>query len=169
MPRWPTLCALMALLPAGACGPPSERPPARSAEEGGKDDDLGPMLPPVEKQDLTLGQGPEVRRGDHIVVDYRGSLTDGTVFDSSYERGAPLDFTVGGGQVIPGWEIGVVGMRVGGKRRLVIPPHLGYGLAGSPPKIGPDATLVFEVELLEIAQPAAPRSVSPEETPAPAR
>ena len=139
-----------------ACGPPSERPSATAQSEqeqasGGEDaDELPPMLPPLESEDVVVGTGREAQQGDLVAVHYRGALEDGTVFDSSYERGSPLEFAIGDGKVIPGWEIGVAGMKKGGKRKLIIPPHLGYGSAGSPPKIGPDATLHFDVELVDL-------------------
>jgi FKBP-type peptidyl-prolyl cis-trans isomerase len=102
-----------------------------------------------------------VKKGDHVTVHYTGSLADGTVFDSSLDRGTPFDFTAGVGQVIAGWDLGVVGMKKGGKRKLTIPPHLAYGPRGVPPKIPPDATLLFQVEILDVqpgteAPPAAP-------------
>ncbi len=108
------------------------------------------MLPGIEKEDLVVGTGPAVKKGDHVSVHYTGRLLDGTQFDSSLDRGVPFEFVVGDKQVIEGWDDGVVGMKKGGKRKLTIPPHLAYGKTGSPPKIGPDATLVFEIELLDI-------------------
>jgi FKBP-type peptidyl-prolyl cis-trans isomerase len=102
------------------------------------------------KEDEKVGTGPEAKAGDHVVVHYTGRLTDGTKFDSSLDRNEPFDFTLGAGQVIKGWDQGVAGMKKGGKRKLTIPSDLGYGKTGSPPKIPPDATLVFDVELLEI-------------------
>jgi FKBP-type peptidyl-prolyl cis-trans isomerase len=113
------------------------------------------MLPGVEKTDVVVGTGPEAKKGDRVKVHYTGVLLDGTQFDSSVERGVPFEFVIGARQVIEGWEIGVEGMKKGGKRKLKIPPHLAYGRTGSPPKIGPDATLVFDIELLEIV-PAEP-------------
>lgn len=95
------------------------------------------------------GNGPEAKKGDIVEVDYTGKLTDGTVFDSS-EGKAPIGFTLGIGQVIEGWDKGIAGMKVGGSRTLTIPPELAYGESGYPPAIPPDATLVFDVELVSI-------------------
>jgi FKBP-type peptidyl-prolyl cis-trans isomerase len=99
--------------------------------------------------DLELGTGAEAVAGQAVSVNYRGSLTNGKEFDSSYGRG-PFSFRLGGGQVIQGWDEGVAGMKVGGKRKLVIPPDLGYGSRGAGGVIPPDATLIFEVELLKV-------------------
>ena len=99
--------------------------------------------------DLEPGSGAEAVAGQTVTVNYRGSLTNGKEFDSSYGRG-PFSFRLGGGQVIKGWDEGVAGMKVGGKRRLVIPPDLGYGSRGAGGVIPPDATLIFEVELLRV-------------------
>jgi peptidylprolyl isomerase len=99
--------------------------------------------------DLELGSGAEAIAGQTVTVNYRGSLTNGKEFDSSYGRG-PFSFRLGGGQVIQGWDQGVAGMKVGGKRKLVIPPDLGYGSRGAGGVIPPDATLIFEVELLRV-------------------
>jgi FKBP-type peptidyl-prolyl cis-trans isomerase len=101
-------------------------------------------------QDLETGSGAEAAPGQVAVVHYTGWLTDGTKFDSSRDRGQPFSFPIGAGQVIAGWDQGVAGMKVGGRRKLVIPPDLGYGAGGSPPVIPPSATLVFDVELLEV-------------------
>jgi FKBP-type peptidyl-prolyl cis-trans isomerase len=101
-------------------------------------------------QDVTVGQGREATPGSTAVVHYTGWLTDGKKFDSSRDRGTPFDFQIGAGQVIQGWDQGVSGMKAGGKRKLVIPADLGYGAAGAPPVIPPGATLVFDVELLEV-------------------
>jgi FKBP-type peptidyl-prolyl cis-trans isomerase FkpA len=101
-------------------------------------------------EELTLGDGDEARAGQHVSVHYTGWLTDGTKFDSSKDRGDPFDFPLGRGHVIAGWDQGVQGMRVGGKRKLTIPSELGYGARGAGGVIPPNATLVFEVELLAI-------------------
>ncbi len=104
----------------------------------------------LESVDMKVGTGAEAKTGDTVTVHYTGTLTNGTKFDSSLDRGDPFTFTIGAGNVIKGWDDGVVGMKVGGKRKLTIPPALGYGAAGSPPKIPPNATLVFEIELLGV-------------------
>jgi peptidylprolyl isomerase len=102
------------------------------------------------KEDLKVGKGPAAKKGDHVVVHYTGTLTDGTKFDSSRDHGQPFDFTLGQGGVIQGWDQGVPGMKVGGRRKLTIPGALAYGPHGSPPKIPPNATLVFDIELIAI-------------------
>ena len=100
--------------------------------------------------DLTIGTGmEEAKTGDVVVVHYHGWLTNNQLFDSSYLTGDPFGFTLGTGFVIPGWDEGIAGMRVGGKRQLVIPPDLAYGAAGRG-SIPPNSTLIFEVELLSI-------------------
>ncbi len=104
------------------------------------------------KEDIKTGTGPAAKTGDRVKVHYTGTLLDGTKFDSSLDRGEPFEFTLGRGEVIKGWDQGVVGMKKGGKRRLTIPSELAYGKRGMPPKIPPDATLKFEVELKEIVK-----------------
>jgi FKBP-type peptidyl-prolyl cis-trans isomerase len=99
---------------------------------------------------LECGSGSEAIGGTTATVHYVGKLEDGTIFDSSRRRGQPYSFLLGAGKVIPGWDEGVAGMRLGGTRRLVIPPDLAYGEAGFPPTIPKDATLTFEVELLRV-------------------
>ncbi len=102
-------------------------------------------------EDLVVGSGPTAAVGDVVTVNYVGTFTNGAKFDSSYDRGQPYVFRLGVGAVIAGWDQGVPGMRVGGKRRLTIPPSLAYGSAGSPPTIPPNATLIFDIELVSIA------------------
>lgn len=99
---------------------------------------------------ITSGNGPSPKAGDTVTVHYTGWLTDGAKFDSSVDRNDPFTFVLGQGQVIQGWDEGVAAMRVGDKARLTIPPELAYGAAGYPGAIPPNATLIFEVELLSI-------------------
>lgn len=116
---------------------PSEAPPAAEVTE-------------LVIEDITVGTGAEATAGNSVTVHYTGWLTDGTQFDSSLTSGRPFQFALGQGQVIPGWDQGVAGMKVGGTRRLTIPPDLGYGAAGAGGVIPPNATLIFEVQLLSI-------------------
>jgi FKBP-type peptidyl-prolyl cis-trans isomerase len=100
-------------------------------------------------KDLIVGTGPEAKTGSAVGVNYVGALySTGQVFDASWKRKEPFGFTLGQGQVIPGWEKGVVGMHVGGRRELIIPPELAYGAKGSPPRIPPNAPLIFIIDLL---------------------
>lgn len=101
-------------------------------------------------EEVVVGTGAEAVTGKKVGVHYTGWLTDGTKFDSSVDRGSPFSFKLGGGQVIRGWDEGVAGMRIGGKRKLTIPPDLGYGARGAGAVIPPNATLVFDVELLSV-------------------
>jgi FKBP-type peptidyl-prolyl cis-trans isomerase FkpA len=104
----------------------------------------------MEQTDIVVGTGIEATAGKKVVVHYTGTLTDGTKFDSSHDRREPFAFALGAGQVIQGWDRGVAGMKVGGKRKLVIPADLAYGARGFPPVIPPNSTMVFEVELLDV-------------------
>ncbi len=104
----------------------------------------------LQYEDLALGSGTLAEPGMTVSVHYTGWLTDGTKFDSSVDRGQPFGFQLGAGQVIRGWDEGVKGMRIGGKRKLTIPPDLGYGARGAGGVIPPNATLVFDVELLDV-------------------
>jgi peptidylprolyl isomerase len=112
-----------------------------------------PDRPPpteLETTDLVEGTGAEARAGNRVSVHYVGvAYSTGEEFDASYNRGAPLDFPLGAGRVIPGWDQGVVGMKVGGRRKLVIPPHLAYGSRGAGGVIKPNETLIFVVDLVD--------------------
>ncbi|XP_030499998.1 FK506-binding protein 2 [Cannabis sativa] len=99
----------------------------------------------------------KAHKGDQIRVHYKGTLTDGTVFDSSFDRNDPIQFELGSGQVIKGWDQGLLGMCVGEKRKLRIPAKLGYGPQGSPPTIPGGATLIFETELVEVVGKSSPK------------
>ncbi len=111
-------------------------------------------MPPGPKElqitDDVVGTGAEAKSNDNVSVHYTGTLMNGHKFDSSRDKGKPFDFKIGSGQVIKGWDQGVVGMKVGGKRRLAIPSDLGYGAGGHPPDIPPNAGLKFEVELMDL-------------------
>lgn len=129
-------------------------PPAPSGEEMSMPefpeygDDLQALPSGLQYEDVVVGEGAEATSGNPVSVHYAGFLENGEMFDSSITRGEPFNFPLGAGQVIQGWDEGVQGMRVGGKRVLVIPPELGYGEQGYPPVIPGNATLIFEVELL---------------------
>jgi FKBP-type peptidyl-prolyl cis-trans isomerase FkpA len=128
--------------------------------------DPGPAK--LEIIDEVVGKGAAAKAGDTVRVHYTGTLMNGTKFDSSRDRGTPFDFAVGGGAVIKGWDEGVVGMKAGGKRRLVIPQAMAYGEDGRPPEIPPKAGLKFDIELLEInpkdAQPNGGANEPPPES-----
>lgn len=108
------------------------------------------MADQLKIETLKPGNGAEAKSGNTVSVHYVGTLTDGSKFDSSRDRGRPFEFPLGGGRVIKGWDQGVAGMKVGEVRKLTIPPELGYGARGFPPVIPANATLVFEVELIDV-------------------
>jgi FKBP-type peptidyl-prolyl cis-trans isomerase len=149
--------ALMAALAVSGCGSPASTTPSEPANTEAPATQPAPSTPaPAEQatglkiEDTVVGTGAEAKPGDTVTVHYTGYLTDGTKFDSSLDSGQPFQFTIGQGRVIPGWEQGIPGMKVGGKRKLTIPPELGYGAQGAGSDIPPNATLVFEVELLAV-------------------
>ncbi|MDQ2622694.1 MAG: FKBP-type peptidyl-prolyl cis-trans isomerase [Actinomycetota bacterium] len=105
----------------------------------------------LEIEDIKEGTGPAAKAGDTLSMQYVGAIYDtGEEFDASWDRGEPFEFELGSGNVIQGWDQGIEGMKAGGRRKLIIPPDLGYGEAGSPPAIPPNSTLVFVVDLLKI-------------------
>jgi len=122
-----------------------------------------PVTEPVTKlkiEDLVVGAGAEAKVGDTLSMNYTGWLENGAKFDSSLDRGQPFKFVLGHGDVIVGWDRGIVGMKVGGKRRLTVPSSLGYGAGGAGNTIPPNATLIFEVELLDVQGPSPTTSVT---------
>jgi len=136
-----------------ASAEPKQAPPPQPSAEAPKPQAEAQAAPDagsekLESKDLVVGKGPEAKSGDTVTVHYVGTLMDGKEFDASKKHGKPFDFPLGAGRVIKGWDQGVVGMKVGGKRKLVIPPSLAYGARGFPPVIPPSATLNFEIELL---------------------
>ncbi len=125
-----------------------ETPPAEVVTRSPNPEDA--KITKMKKEDVVVGTGAEAIDGKSVTVHYTGTLTDGTKFDSSVDRGTPFTFTLGAGEVIKGWDQGVKGMKVGGKRKLTIPSELGYGERGAPPAIPSNAALIFDVELLEV-------------------
>lgn len=104
----------------------------------------------LQYEEVLVGTGAEAKAGMLVTAHYHGTLTNGQVFDSSVKRNEPFSFRLGAGQVIKGWDEGIAGMKIGGKRRLTIPPELGYGARGAGGVIPPNATLVFDVELVDV-------------------
>ena len=151
--------AMAATLLVGCGGQPAQTSDPAPAEQTAPEtpaeapaETPAPMFEDVTElvtDDVKEGDGAEATDGKTVVVHYTGWLSDGTKFDSSLDRGQPFEFVLGAGNVIPGWEQGVAGMKVGGTRRLTIPPALGYGEQGAGGVIPPNATLLFEVELLQ--------------------
>lgn len=150
---------------SGAGAATTEEPAAPEAtpapEAGGDEKDLeakpavtqptGEPPPGMETRDIVKGDGRTAKEGDRVTVQYVGvAYESGEQFDASWDRGEPFAFTLGAGEVIAGWDEGIAGMKVGGRRELVIPPDLAYGTEGAPPAIGPDETLIFVVDLLEV-------------------
>ena len=160
-----TIAACLALLVAG-CGGGSDSSSSEStasgettAAEASGGEKTKPKVtvpkgaPPkkLEIEEIEAGSGAEAKSGDEVTVQYVGvSYKNGKEFDSSWSRNEPFSFNLGAGEVIPGWDQGVEGMKVGGRRELIIPPSLAYGEAGAPPAIAPNETLVFVIDLLEV-------------------
>ena len=146
------LVLLVALFVLAACGEEAgdeETDAAAPAEQEDCDTSERTTDSGLVIQDIECGSGDEAQSGEAVTVHYVGTLEDGTQFDSSRDRDEPFTFPLGAGQVIPGWDEGVAGMKPGGVRKLTIPPDLAYGPAGRPPVIPPNATLIFEIELIE--------------------
>ena len=153
------LC-LAALVAVAGCGSDSEEPASKSTPEAAatpertKPEITVPKGKPPKKlviKDIEEGTGKPAEPGQQVTVQYVGtSFLNGRQFDASWDRGEPFEFQLGSGSVIPGWDQGVEGMKVGGRRQLVIPPDLAYGAQGSPPTIGPNETLVFVIDLLSV-------------------
>ena len=134
---------------------PGRVPRASGDEKLGSKPEIGKPAgnPPttLEKRDIVKGTGKKAKPGDKVAVQYVGiAWSTDKQFDASWDRGQPFTFQLGAGQVIPGWDEGVAGMRVGGRRQLIIPPDMAYGAQGQPPTIGPNETLVFDIDLLKI-------------------
>ena len=154
------LIALIGVVALTTCSTDSEEPAEEATVEPVQQEPAAEETPAasiqteevtgVQIEELIVGTGAEATSGSPVVVHYTGWLVDGTKFDSSVDRGQPFQFALGQGMVIQGWDEGVVGMKVGGKRKLTIPPELGYGANGAGGVIPPNATLIFEVELLEV-------------------
>jgi len=157
------LCAALAI---GGCGDDDSstestaaaESPAATTNESSADKTKPKVTVPdgappqqLEVKELEAGSGAEAKAGDKVTVQYVGvGYKSGEEFDASWDRGEPFSFGLGVGEVIPGWDQGVEGMKVGGRRELVIPPELAYGEAGAPPSIGPNETLVFVIDLLAV-------------------
>ncbi len=140
--------AVLVLITMAAVAAACSQSPSPGGAGGGANEVTTPSG--LKYTDVKEGTGAQPRAGQTAVVHYTGWLLDGTKFDSSKDRGQPFSFPLGRGRVIKGWDEGVATMKVGGKRKLIIPPALGYGPAGRPPKIPGNSTLVFEVELLNV-------------------
>ena len=167
------LLALLVLTGVAACGDDDDAPAGQSSEtqtettepspsaqrEALKDTTVKPVIPKptgspprrLEKEDIVKGKGRAAKAGDVVTVNYVGvTFSTGDEFDASWDSGQPFDVPLGAGQVIEGWDRGLVGIRKGGRRMLTIPPELAYGADGSPPTIGPNETLVFVIDAVSI-------------------
>jgi len=153
-------CLALGLAACGGDSSTGSTEAATAAESAGSIEKTKPKVtvpkgaPPKELKinDLEEGTGDEAKSGDEVTVQYVGvDYKSGKEFDASWDRGEPFTFQLGAGMVIPGWDQGVEGMKVGGRRELVIPPELAYGPEGSPPAIGPNETLIFVIDLVEVS------------------
>ena len=166
MRRWTTIALAAALLAMAGCGgskkAESSAPGSVSLPAEASDINVKPAIPKPEgepptglqSRDVLQGNGDTAESGDQVTVQYVGvSWSTGEQFDASWDRGEPFSFRLGAGDVIPGWDQGVSGMREGGRRQLVIPPNLAYGPQGQPPVIGPNETLVFVIDLKRVKKP----------------
>lgn len=148
------VCAALAIAGCGSSSSSSSSSESTATANKTKPTVTVPKGAPPQKlvvQEIEKGGGEEAKSGSEVTVQYVGvDYKNGKEFDSSWSRSEPFTFTLGAGQVIPGWEQGVEGMKVGGRRELIIPPELAYGKTGSPPAIGPNETLVFVIDLLEV-------------------
>jgi peptidylprolyl isomerase len=143
--RW-----ILSLAALGLCLPALARDDKTSGKSDPADKKVITTASGLKYIEEKVGQGKEAKAGDNVAVHYTGTLKDGKKFDSSRDRGQPIEFKLGTGRVIKGWDEGIAGMKVGGKRKLTIPAALGYGSRGAGRDIPPNAELVFEVELLKI-------------------
>jgi len=146
--------ALLALIATGCTPKPAATTPEPAAQSeqppATPEATPTPQVTELKIEDSKVGSGAEAKPGDEVTVHYTGYLTDGTKFDSSLDRNKPFRFKVGNGDVIAGWDKGIPGMKVGGKRKLTIPSDMGYGSQGAGGVIPPNATLVFDVELIAV-------------------
>jgi peptidylprolyl isomerase len=141
---------LLAAVAIPACSQKEAKPVTEKAAESKAPAGATVTASGLSYTDIVKGTGAAPTSGKMVTVHYTGVLENGTKFDSSVDRGQPFSFRIGAGEVIPGWDEGVISMKVGGKRKLVIPPQLGYGANGAGGVIPPNATLIFDVELLDV-------------------